>query len=91
MIRILHRCATATQSIRLEIQTDGKSVRDLARELGLGRSAVWKWKTRDLTKDLPMGRRNPLSTVLSPVEKAVYVAFRHHALPPLDECPCTLQ
>jgi hypothetical protein len=41
--------------------------------------------------DLPTGPKDPHSTVLSLEEKAVVVAFRRHALLPLDDCLYALQ
>ena len=38
-----------------------------------------------------MGPKEPRSTVLTPAEEAVIVAFRRHALPPLDDCLYSLQ
>lgn len=38
-----------------------------------------------------MGPETPLSTVLTPEEEAVVVAFRRHTLLPLDDCLYSLQ
>ena len=37
-----------------------------------------------------MGRKERPSTVLSPEEEALVVAFRKHTLLPLDNCICAL-
>ena len=41
---------------------------------------------RKSVSDLRTGPKEPRSTVLSAEEEAVVVAFRRHALPPLDDC-----
>ncbi len=41
--------------------------------------------------DLPTGPKDPHSTVLSPEEEAILVAFRRHTLLPLDDCLYALQ
>ena len=47
---------------------------------------VSKWKHRDFVHDMPMGPKNPHSTVLTREEEAACVAFRKHSLLPLDDC-----
>jgi transposase InsO family protein len=41
--------------------------------------------------DLPTGPKEPRSTVLSPADEAIIVAFRRHTLLPLDDCLYALQ
>lgn len=41
--------------------------------------------------DLPTGPKEPRSTVFSPEEEAVIVAFRRYTLLPLDDCLYALQ
>jgi transposase InsO family protein len=41
--------------------------------------------------DLPTGPKEPHSTVLSPEDEAIIVAFRKHTLLPLDDCLYALQ
>lgn len=48
-----------------------------------------KW--RESVEDLPMGPKESRSTVLSPEEEALCVAFRKHTLLPLDDCLYALQ
>nr|WP_128418469.1 IS481 family transposase [Xanthomonas populi] len=50
-----------------------------------------KWKTRTSVADVPTGPRQPCSTVLSIEDEAAIVAFRKHALLPLDDCLYALQ
>lgn len=46
---------------------------------------VRKWCSRTTTADAPMGPKAPKSTVLTPAEEAVGVAFRQKTLLPLDD------
>ena len=50
-----------------------------------------KWRKRNHTTDAPMGSKLPRSTVLSPEDEAVIVAFRRHTLLSLDDCLYALQ
>lgn len=43
---------------------------------------VKKWRSRATTADAPMGPKAPRSTVLTPAEEAIVVAFRHKTLLP---------
>ena len=52
---------------------------------------VAKWRKRAGVADLPTGPRVPKSTVLSPEDAAIIVAFRGHTLLPLDDCLDSLQ
>ena len=44
-----------------------------------------KWRGRTTTADAPMGPKAPKSTVLTPAEEAIVVAFRQKTLLPLDD------
>lgn len=88
---ILHRYAATTQATHRLIQTSGKSVGEIARDLGAGKNTVQKWKKYDFVEDLPMGRRNQRSMVLSRPEEAACVAFRRLTLLPLHDCPYTFR
>ena len=68
-----------------------KSVRALARRYGVSPTTIQKWRKRETTTDAPMGPKEPRSTVLTPEEEAVVVAFRRHTLLPLDDCLYGLQ
>jgi hypothetical protein len=46
---------------------------------------VDKWRKRTTTADAPMGPKAPKSTVLTPAEEAIVVAFRQKTLLPLDD------
>lgn len=52
---------------------------------------VAKWKQRTHVTDLPMGPKEPHSTVLTLKQEAACVAFRTHTLLSLDDCLDALQ
>src|SRR6478736_4078526 len=65
--------------------------KELAAQYGLNHKTVAKWRKRAFINDVPMGPKAPRSTVLSPEEEAIVVAFRKHTLLPLDACLYALQ
>ena len=50
-----------------------------------------KWRKQTSLADLPTGPKDAKLTVLTPDEEAIIVAFRRHALLPLDDCVYALQ
>ena len=86
MGQILHGCATTTEAVRRAIQNSQESLRALARRYGINQKTVAKWKRRTSVADIPTGPKDARSTVLSPAEEAIIVAFRRHTLLPLDDC-----
>lgn len=50
-----------------------------------------KWRKRETTADAAMGPKHAKSLVLSVEQEAMIVAFRRHALLPLDDCLYALQ
>ena len=92
MGEVLHGCATTTEAIRRAIQNSQESLRVLAKRYGINQKTVAKWKQRETVADLvPTGPKEAKSTVLSVEEEAIIVAFRRHALLPLDDCLYALQ
>ena len=85
MGQILHGCARTTEAVRREIQNSKESIKALIERLGLNYKTVSKWRHRDFVLDMPMGPKNPRSTVLSCEEEAI-LTFRKHSLLPLDDC-----
>ena len=85
MASILHGSARTTPRVRAELQRSKETASVLARRYGLSRTTVNKWRSRASTADAPMGPREPRSTVLTPVEEAMIVAFRRRTLLPLDD------
>ena len=82
---VLHGCARTTPRIRAELQASQESIRSLAARYDLNQKTVKKWRGRVTTADAPMGPKVPRSTVLTPAEEAIVVAFRQKTLPPLDD------
>ncbi len=58
--------------------------RDAKPEAGINPRTVAKWRKRQTVDDLQTGPKEPRSTVLTEAEEAAIVAFRRHALLPLD-------
>ena len=80
-----------TEAIRRAIQRSEDSLRTLAKRHGINPKTIAKWKKRSFVADLPIGPKQPSSTVLSIEEDAIVVAFRRHTLLPLDGCLYALQ
>src|SRR3979409_452072 len=85
MASVLHGCARTTPCLRAEFQASQESTRSLAARYGLNPKTVKKWRNRTTTADAPMGPKAPSSTVLTPAEEAIVVAFRQKTLLPLDD------
>jgi len=82
---VLHGSARTKPRLRGEFQTSKESSRALAARYGLNPKTVAKWRKRTTTADAPMGPRFSKSTVLTPAEEAIVVAFRQKTLLPLDD------
>jgi transposase InsO family protein len=91
MGQILHGSATSTHAVRAAIQRSKAPLKDLAARYGLNRKTVAKWRKRAFVHDAAMGPKAPRSTVLTAEQEAMVVAFRKHALLPLDDCLYALQ
>jgi transposase InsO family protein len=91
MGQVLHGSARTTEAIRRAIQHSQESLRALARRYGVNPKTVAKWRARTSVADLRTGPKDPRSTVLSPEDEAIIVAFRRHTLLPLDDCLYALQ
>lgn len=85
MGRVLHGSARTTPRLRAELQASQESTRSLAARYGLNPKTVAKWRARTTTADAPMGPKSVRSTVLTPDEEAIVVAFRQKTLLPLDD------
>jgi hypothetical protein len=85
MASVLHGSARTTPSLRAEFQASQESTRSLAIRYNLNPKTVDKWRNRTTTADAPMGPKTPKSTVLTPAEEAIVVAFRQKTLLPLDD------
>jgi transposase InsO family protein len=91
MGQVLHGSARTTAAVRRAIQPSQASLRALAKRHGINPKTVAKWKQRSSVADQCTGPKTPRSTVLSPGEEAILVAFRRHTLLPLDDCLYALQ
>ncbi|MET3695058.1 transposase-like protein [Methylobacterium goesingense] len=91
MGQVLHGSATTTEAIRRAIQHSQASLRALSKRYGINPKTVAKWRQRTSVADQRTGPKDPRSTVLSPEDEAVVVAFRRHTLLPLDDCLYALQ
>ncbi len=79
------------EAVRRAIQLCQGSARALASRHGISSTTTQKWRKRETTVDAPIVPKAPRSTLLSPEQEAVTVAFRHHTLLPLDDCLYGLQ
>jgi transposase-like protein len=91
MGQVLHGCATTTEAVRRAIQHRQESLMVLAARYGINPKTVAKWRKRAHVTDARMGPKEVRSTVLSVEEEAAVVAFRRHALLPLEGCLYALQ
>src|SRR5215210_598079 len=91
MGQVLHGSARTTAAVRRAIQHSQESLRALAKRHGVNPKTVAKWRKRGSVADRPTGPKQPKSTVLSPEDEAIVVAFRRHTLLPLDDCLYALQ
>ena len=91
MGQVLHGSATTTEAIRRAIQHSQASLRALSKRYGINQKTVAKRRQRTSVADQRTGPKDPRSTVLSPEDEAVVVAFRRHTLLPLDDCLYALQ
>lgn len=91
MGQILHGSAKTTHAVRAAIQRSTATIKELSGKYDLNPKTIMKWRARDTVEDSPMGPKNPRSTVLSPEDEALCVAFRKHTLLPLDDCLYALQ
>ncbi len=82
---VLHGSARTTPRVRAELQASKAKTSTLARLYGLSRTTVAKWRLRPGTSDAPMGPRERRSTVLTPIEEAMIVAFRRRTMLSLDD------
>ena len=80
MGEVLHGSARTTEAVRRAIQNSQESLRALSKRYGINQKTVAKWKKRTSAADLPTGPKEPHSTVLSPEEEAIIVAFRKHII-----------
>ena len=76
--QILHGSAKTTQAVRAALPRSQASIKELGERYDLNPKTVMKWRSRSFVHDAPMGPTVPRSTVLTPEEDALAVAFRKH-------------
>src|SRR5688500_13758739 len=91
MGQVLHGSVRTTEAVRRAMQLRQESVRAAAKRYGISPTSVQKWRRRQITSDARMGPKEVRSTVLTPEEEAIIVAFRRHTLLPLGDCLYGLQ
>jgi transposase-like protein len=74
------RATQTYKAVRRAIQHSQESLRALAGRYGINQKTVAKWKKRTSVADLPTGPKKAASTVLSPDEEAIVIAFRRQGL-----------
>lgn len=90
MGQLLHGSARTTAVVRAAIQRSQDGLSTFARCHNINPKTIARWRKRTTLTDAPMGPK-PTSTVLTPEQEAIAVAFREQTLLPLDDCLCTLQ
>ena len=80
-----HSCATTTLGVRRAIQESEEKDIALAKRYGVNRKTIAKWKARDFTSDERMGPRTPRSSLLSPKDEAIILAYRWRTRLALDD------
>jgi transposase-like protein len=91
MGQILHGSARTTAAVRRAIQHSQESLTTLAAKHGINPKTVAKWRRRSDLQDAAMGPKEVHSTVLTPEQEAMIIAFRKFTLLPLDDCLYALQ
>src|SRR5918998_5266015 len=91
MGQVLHGSARTTEAVRRAIQHSRESLRALAGRYGVNPKTIAKWRARASVAAQRTGLKDPRSTVLSPGDEAIIVAFRRHTLLALDDCLYALQ
>jgi hypothetical protein len=80
-----HSCATTTPRVRRAIQASEETNIVLAKRHGVNRKTIAKWKAREFISDERMGPKNPRSSLLTPHDEAVILAYRWHTRLALDD------
>ena len=80
-----HRNAKTNRHLRRLIQTSPKSIRQLAQELSLSPTTVWKWKHADRLENLST-RPKTIYYRLTKLEERILIKIRRHLRLPVTEC-----
>lgn len=85
MGQVLHPRAKTTHEVRAAIQKSKKTLAEVAKEYGINIKTAHKWRNRATVEDSPMGTKQVMSTVLSPLEEEFIVKFRVTSRLSLDD------
>jgi transposase-like protein len=77
--------------VRAEIKASTESVRALAQRLGINPKSVQRWRRRNARREQRSERSGAGSSVLTPEEEAIAIAFRQTTQLALDDCLYALQ
>ena len=80
----LHANATTTPKVRAYIQRSKRSVAELAVELGVSETTIYRWRGRTTVSDRPH-TPNTLAVSLTPMEEALVCELRTKLQLPLDD------
>src|SRR5687767_14054733 len=80
----LHANATTTPKTRAYIQTAQRSVRELARELGVTETTIRRWRSRDQVVDRSHAAKHPRIS-LSPLEEQLVLDLRKDLRLPFED------
>ncbi|RYE96421.1 MAG: hypothetical protein EOO77_40980 [Oxalobacteraceae bacterium] len=89
--RLFTAAPTTTETVPQAIQYSQASLRAHSKRYRINPKTVAKWRQRSSVADQRTGLGIPRSTVMSPEDEAVVVAFRHHTHLQLDDCLSVLQ
>jgi hypothetical protein len=88
---VLHGCAKTTEAVRTEIQNSKESLKTLARQHSISPITVMTWKKGNYVHDSAIRPKVRKSTVLTPEEEAICIAFCKSTLLSLDDCLYSLK
>jgi hypothetical protein len=86
MTKKRHPSSRTTPAMRRQIQESPESNRSLARQFGVNRKTIAKWRGRSTIAEAPMGPKHALSSVLSKPEEALIVVYRKYTRLPINDC-----
>jgi hypothetical protein len=86
MTKKRHPSSRTTPAMRRQIQESSESNRSLARQFGVNRKTIAKWRGRSTVAEAPMGPKPALSSVLSKAEETLIVVYRKYTRLPINDC-----
>jgi hypothetical protein len=91
MGQLRHGSARTTAAVRRTMPQRQERLQTLAKRYDIHPKTVAQWKRRVYVHDVPMGPKDPRSTVLATAQEAMCVAFRRQTLLPRDNSLYALQ